>query len=105
VCAPDFVQRGSDLNVVVGVLVRQHQLSRGHDSARLVSVQPLNLVRPFPLFIGEMEAEPPDPLRRTPGKCLFYGVVARHHVNVNDDTKNYVAIKSFVIRRRVDRAR
>ena len=65
--APDVVQRGSHLNVVVGMLVRQHQFGRGHDGARLVPVQPLHLFRPLPPFVGEVEAEPPDPLRRTPG--------------------------------------
>jgi hypothetical protein len=70
---PNLVERGGDLSVVLRVLVRQHQIRRGLHRAGLVPVHPLDLRRPLPPFVGEIEPEPTDPMGVSPSESLLNG--------------------------------
>ena len=56
--APDVLEGFGDFGVVVGVFVGQQQFGRWLGGARLVSVNLLDLGRPLPPLVGEMEPEP-----------------------------------------------
>jgi hypothetical protein len=60
----DGVDGLRDLVAVLGVLVREHQLSGGCDRAGLIAVHALHLLGPFPAFIVEVETKRSDAFRR-----------------------------------------
>jgi len=63
----DQIEGVSDLAVIVGVFVGQHHFGGGVDRARWVAVHLLDLGRPLPAPVVEVEAEPADPLGITTG--------------------------------------
>ena len=69
----DLVQCGGDLAVVVRVFVREDQIGGRLDAARLVAVHPLDLGRPLPAFVGEVELERTDSLRISAGQRVLDG--------------------------------
>ena len=103
---PDLLQRGRDLAVVVGMLVRQHQVGGRVHGAGVVAVHPLDLGRPLPALIGEREPEPTDALGLTARQCtldrrlpLEIGQLIRHVVQVNPANNNAASklIEPFVM--------
>lgn len=54
----DVIDGRSHLTTVLGMLVRQHQLSGRPDPARLISMRPLHLFRPHPAVVIEIEPKP-----------------------------------------------
>jgi hypothetical protein len=86
----DLLQRGGDLAVIVGMLVRQHEVGREVHAPGFVAVHPLDLRRPLPAFVGEIEPKPADPLRLSPGEgvldrrfALEVGQLIGHVVQIN----------------------
>jgi hypothetical protein len=71
VALADVLQCCRHVLVVVGVLVREHQVRGWGDCAGLVAVDLFHLGRPFPPLVGEVEAIPAHSLRRTAGKRAF----------------------------------
>ena len=102
---PDLFQRRRDLAVVVGVLVRQHQIGGRVHRAGLVAVHPLDLGRPLPALVGEIEPEPTDALGLAAGQCVLdrrlpleIGQLIRHVVQINPANNNAASklIEPFV---------
>ena len=71
--AADLVERGGDLAVVVGMLVRQHEVGGRVHVSGFVAVHPLDLRRPLPAFIGEIEPKPTDTLGFSPCQRVLDG--------------------------------
>jgi hypothetical protein len=89
----DLVQCGGNLAVVVRVLVREDQIGVRLDGARLVTVHPLDLRRPLPAFVGEIEFEPTDSLRVSAGERVLdgrlpieFGQLIGHNWQISPDT-------------------
>jgi hypothetical protein len=61
---PDGVDGLRDQIAVLGVFVREHQLSGGSNLAGLIAVHTLHLLGPFPALIVEVEAKGSDAFRR-----------------------------------------
>ncbi len=69
----DLVQCGGDLAVVLRMFVRENQVGCRLDAARLVAVHPLDLGRPLPAFVGEVELERSDSLGISAGERVLDG--------------------------------